>query len=432
MSRKAPRPAFGDLLFLSGLIFYVLGGMMLTPFHGDEATTIYQSKDWYRITSLQTLPTVFYRDKIDDPRQSDEQEFRLQNGVISKYAIGLLESAIGQPIEAMNDPWFWGADWNDNLAHGHLPQPLILLTARFSSTLMLIVSVALVFKIGWLLRGRWAAYVAAFVYATLPSVLLNGRRAMFEGATLLAVALVIYAALILAQRLRKAPVNRPARRLWLGFVLFGLACGFGIAAKQSLLIIVAPAFLGLLIVQLTINWRSVRPWLYLGLAGLSMLALFLALNPAWWTAPLKVPGVVLRIREGVLQNQVENYGGYQNTPDRFLALARFPLGSAQYFEDKQNWYAWIGDQIRNYENSHLAGIDWNGWPAYILGIIGLAALSYRRRTNEMLFIAISIFAALALLVATPLPWQRYYLLLAPSWAILLGIGVETVRQFIPI
>ena len=38
----------------------------------------------------------------------------MQNGVISKYAIGLMASVLGQPIDAMNDPWFWGADYNDN------------------------------------------------------------------------------------------------------------------------------------------------------------------------------------------------------------------------------------------------------------------------------------------------------------------------------
>ncbi|HVO71015.1 MAG TPA: phospholipid carrier-dependent glycosyltransferase, partial [Aggregatilineaceae bacterium] len=290
MNGKVSRLRFGDLLFLGGLICYILGGMMLAPFHGDEATIIYMSKDWYRVSSLQTLPTVFYRDKINDPRQSDEQEFRLQNGVVSKYAIGMIASLLGQPIDAMNDPWFWGADYSDNLAHGHLPHPVVLLAARFSSTMMLILSAALVFRIGWSLRGRWAAWTATFVYATLPSVLLNGRRGMFEGATLLGVALVIYAALVMAQRQNKYP----ARRLWLDWILFGLACGFGVAAKHSLLIIVVPAF----IVLLATNWRSMGHWLTLVVAGLVALALFLLLNPAWWTAPLKVPGVVARLRQG--------------------------------------------------------------------------------------------------------------------------------------
>src|SRR5215468_4131541 len=121
MRTHRTRLKFFDLLFLNALVLYVFAGMMLAPFHGDEATTIYQSKDWYRITSLRDLPTVFYRPQIDDPRQADEQGFRLENGVVSKYAIGLMSSLLGQPITAMNDPWFWGADYSDNLAHGHLP-----------------------------------------------------------------------------------------------------------------------------------------------------------------------------------------------------------------------------------------------------------------------------------------------------------------------
>ncbi|HLY26506.1 MAG TPA: glycosyltransferase family 39 protein [Aggregatilineales bacterium] len=420
MIGKASPARLRDLIFLNCLLFYVLSGMMLAPFHGDEATTIYQSKDWYRITNLATLSTVFYRPKIDDPRLSDEQEFRLQNGVISKYAIGLFASLLGQPIEAMNDPWFWGADYNDNLSHGHLPNGVVLLAARFSSTVMLMLSTALVFKIGWMLRGRWAAWTASFVYATLPSVLLNGRRAMFEGATLLGVALVIFAALVLAQLCRKYAADR----LWRNWILFGLACGFGIASKHTLLIIVAPAFLALLVT----NWRSVRHWLNLAIAALTALALFLLLNPAWWTAPLLVPGVVLHLREGVLQAQVAIYGGYQNTQDRLVALARYPLGSAQYFEDKQNWVAWIGDQISNYERSYLGGIDWNGWPVYLLSIVGTASLLQKRALKDIIFAFIAIFAILALLLATPLPWQRYYLPLAAFWAIIAGIGVDMIRR----
>ncbi|HVO41873.1 MAG TPA: hypothetical protein VMT34_04585, partial [Aggregatilineales bacterium] len=132
--------------------------------------------------------------------------------------------------------------------------------------------------------------------------------------------------------------------------------------------------------------------------------------------------------QGVLQAQVEIFGGYQNSQDRIAALARYPLGSAQYFEDKQNWYAWIGDQISRYENSHLGGIDWNIWPAYLLGIAGLIALFRRHTSKDILFAGISMFAALALLLATPLPWQRYYLLLAASWAVVLGIGADTLRR----
>src|SRR5260370_21896538 len=163
MLTTTSRATFADLFFLSVLVLYVFAGMMLAPFHGDEATTIYQSKDWYRITSLHDLPSLFYRPKIDDPRQSDEQEFRLQNGVISKYAIGLMSSVLGQPIDAMNDPWFWGADYNDNLAHGHLPKPVVLLAARVSSTALPALSVAFFFRLGWLLRGRSAAWIGALI-----------------------------------------------------------------------------------------------------------------------------------------------------------------------------------------------------------------------------------------------------------------------------
>ncbi len=35
-----------DCFFVGVLILYALAGMMLAPFHGDEATTMYVARDW--------------------------------------------------------------------------------------------------------------------------------------------------------------------------------------------------------------------------------------------------------------------------------------------------------------------------------------------------------------------------------------------------
>src|SRR5262249_13674943 len=270
----------------------------------------------------------------------------------------------------MNDPWFWGADYNDNRAHGHIPMPVVLLAARFSSTLMLALSVALVFRIGWLLRGRSAAWIGALMVTTLPAVLLNVRRAMFEGATLLVIALVIYLGLLVARRLHTI-IDR--RKWWRSWLALGLGCGFAIASKHSLLIVVVPV-LG----QLLILGRQMLGWAVRGvlMAGLVSVAVFLVLNPAWWSAPFTVPGEVLRLREGILKAQVDIFGGYQNVQDRVSALARYPLGTAQYYEDKQNWMAWIGDQVRAYEASGLNGFDWMrlGILVYLVAALGLVSL----------------------------------------------------------
>jgi 4-amino-4-deoxy-L-arabinose transferase-like glycosyltransferase len=284
-------------------------------------------------------------------------------------------------------------------------------------------SVALVFRIGWLLRGRSAAWIAALIYATLPAVLLNGRRAMFEGATLFAIALVIERGLVLTRHLQPSPNTRKAQ---VNYALLGLACGVGVATKHSLLIIVVPV-LGLLAL---LGW-SIRTLRGVVVAGIIALATFLVLNPAWWTAPLTVPREVLRLRQGVLQAQVDIFGGYTNTSDRVVALLRYPLGTAQYFEDKQNWNAWIGDQIAAYEASRLGGINWNalGLLAYAVITVGVVSLLLARQPMGLLFVGVLAFAVLSLFIATPLPWQRYYLLLAAPLAIAAGIGVDTLWEY---
>src|SRR5262249_4328703 len=154
-------------------------------------------------------------------------------------------------------------------------------------------------------------------YTTLPAVLLNGRRSMFEGATLLGISLVVCFGLLLARQLQTPSAGR---KWWPYWLMLGLDCGFAMASKHSLLIIVVPVLGLLLILGRSTPGRTLRGLL---IAIVVAVAVFLLLNPAWWSAPLTVPGELLRLRQGVLKAQVDIYGGYQNLPDRISALARY-------------------------------------------------------------------------------------------------------------
>ena len=76
-----------DLLFLLALAAYVVAGMPLVPFHGDEPTLIYMSHDYDYQFIQRDLSLVEYS---DPPISAQEQDLRLLNGTINKYLIGLV------------------------------------------------------------------------------------------------------------------------------------------------------------------------------------------------------------------------------------------------------------------------------------------------------------------------------------------------------
>jgi len=437
--RRTGLEKFIDVLYISILLWYALSGMMLAPFHGDEATIIYLSRDWFRITQDHDLSLILFRPTIDDPREHDMQEYRLQNGVISKYAIGMVASLVGLRFDNINDPWYWGANYKDNRALGHYPQPLMLLAARLSSTFMLMSSIAITFAIGKTLgkslqlshgNVRMLAYITAFVYTSLPTVLLNGRRAMFEGANLLAIAAVIWMGLLIARSIQQGQVS------WWRWLCLGLACGFGVASKHTVLLTIALVFASLVLLTL-VNAHRILNKVIAGLtiAAAISVVIFIALNPAWWSQPLQMPALVAQLRQNTLNAEVTYMGGYKSTADQLLAPIRFPFTEAQYFEGENSpWGRWIKTEINAYSRSGLAGIDWYslGFITYALlfaGIVALVLAVARRRYVGGLLLVVAGFTAIILLVVIPLPWQRYYLPLALPWSILIAVGESSIWSF---
>src|SRR5215475_9177078 len=86
MRHSSARWLFLDALFVSLLILYLLAGMTLAPFHGDESSTIYMSQDWYWLTH--DISQLFYRDPPLPGNGATNQQLRLINGPLSYYIVG--------------------------------------------------------------------------------------------------------------------------------------------------------------------------------------------------------------------------------------------------------------------------------------------------------------------------------------------------------
>lgn len=410
---------FLDALFVSVLLLYVLAGVTLAPYHGDESTIIHKGRDVFLLLEG-NFAAILYTPNPGDQRV--EQELRLVNGVISEYGIGIVAWLTGLTIKDIPDQWLWGADWNFNRDNGHMAGTQMLFVSRMSSALMTMLSVALVFVVAKLIGGRRSAYLATLIYTLMPAVLLDGRRAMFEGATLLAIGLVLLAGVILARR-----VEYSAAR-WQDWLLLGLVAGFGVASKHTLVVTILPVFAALVYFG---RHNLISNLGYLTGAGAIAIGTFLILNPAWWSAPLAIPPQVIQLRQEMATGQADFYGTYSNATDRLTAVVTQVMAPPQYYEDKRGWPEWIGGQIANYEVLGLQGVGWGTIPLVILLLVSIVAWAIPgvpRPTGIafILFACVFVFSLIVIYVLTNVPWQRYYLPLAALFAIFYGLSLDLV------
>jgi len=291
----------------------------------------------------------------------------------------------------------------------------VLFIGRWTSALALCLALALYFAAGRLLIGAPDAFVATLIIGLAPAVLLNGRRAMFEGLAFLGAALVWYAAARLV-----------ASKTRIGdWMLLGVACGLALAAKHTSLLLIASVFIALL-------WygraRLLHTLSRLALALTTMSALFLLLNPSWWSEPLRVPREVLRLRSQTLAVQNELLGRPLDWHERLEALIAFPFGAPQYFEDTRHaWREWLANSIQGYERG-LQGVTWYAAAPLVYAALLLGALRLRRKRAGALLGIVSLGISAALLLTNTLMWQRYYLPLTFPLAMLAALGLAAAVQ----
>ena len=417
MTRRFLRDAF----FLSVLAAYVVAGTALVPFHGDESTLVYMSRDY----GYQVLQGDWSRVRFDDAwAHPDEQLLRMINGSIAKYTFGFAWHLAGYSLAEVNKFWDWRRDWNWNVSSGRLPPPGMLLAARIASSLYLAASIVALFVLARHVGGRPVAYLSCLYYALNPAVLLNGRRAMMEGAFLLFGVLVVLAGI--------SYVRRPR---WSSAMVLGAVGGLALAAKHTNLFPMAAIFSACAVFPFFDRLRpmdAARAAGYLVGAVVAATAAFLALNPVWWGMnPVSLATAILRDRRNLLTSYATVYGGYPGWLDQFTGFFRQAfVVTPQYFEVSR-FGPWIADQIVAYDASPLSGVSLGGsllGGLIMLGLVGVGIITFLR-SKEIAFPvrylvgtwAVTIVLSTVLL--TPLEWQRYYLPIFPIVAICSALGL---------
>jgi 4-amino-4-deoxy-L-arabinose transferase-like glycosyltransferase len=437
-----------DVVWLAALSAYVVTGVSDIPFHGDESSLVFMSRDYATLVQQHDFSAVYYELSPSDPAA---QELRILNGTVGKMAMGLAWDLAGLSVDDLNGPWAWDVDYDVNAALGHIPGERLLRVARLSSALLTALGVIAAFGIARFATGsRIAAWIASLVLATDPAVLLNGRRAMMEGSLLGFGTLVVLVAVWLAREQARAAT--PAR-LWAGYAAFGVASGLAIASKHTAVIAVGALFVALLLeprLRATVETRperNARRW-RLALAGVLAWIVFLLLNPAWWSDISGMPDRVLHARNVLMDVQVKFYGGYGGAREHAAGFVKWTFfDGPQYYEDP-DWagYPAVMAQIAAYDGTWLAGRhSTRAWGVLLgagtmAGVIVCAVRVVRRRLDRgradqaaertpddraasaWVVLVWAGLTAGAILLTNPLDWQRYYLPVKPAVAVLTGIG----------
>jgi hypothetical protein len=416
---------FWQGIFIGLIILFLLAGVRSVPFHGDESTIISMSKDYFRLAHDGNFAGQALQLPPPNPDFAADQELRLLNGVTTKYFFGLQWSLAGGDEGQINRQWLWGADWAFNAANGHMPSAALLFISRWVNTLCLCLAVAFLFAAAKQIAGPWCGWGTILPFVAMPAVLLNGRRAVFEGAFILGTAMLVFATVLVVKHLRK---HKP---LGGSFAFLAGAMAFALASKHTSLIPIAAS---LAIIGLTglFSQHLLKTMLSLVCSGMVAIITVFALNPAYWPNPLAALGQTWRLRNDVLAGQTAYFGGFASPSERLLALFTAPFGAPQYYEDKDpRWADWLADSIAAYDPHNMMRFA----PLALLALAAIALLGlFRMRrwpASGMATMAMIAFWAFALLISNPLPWQRYYLLLNIGYALLIGIGVAAWRAKTP-
>ncbi|MGJ3237694.1 MAG: ArnT family glycosyltransferase [Anaerolineae bacterium] len=411
-----------DGLWCLCLLALSIAGISNVPLHGDESTQIYMGRDFYYHAQGVNEQIVFRDWETLSPEEATEQQLRLLNGTLPKYLFGAVAYASGYTFEQINQQWVWGAGWAWNHANGHVPADDLLWRTRLMSAVLLGVSAVGVFLLGRTIGGRGVAYHASAYYTLNPAVLLNGRRAMMEGAMLAFTVLAVLMAVIALRR-----------GAWRDYLLLGIVSGLAVASKHTAVVTIATLFvtgaIWIVYQRRAITQQITR----LIVAGVLSLLVFFGLNPAWWANPPGAVRTVLELRQDLLTGQVGFFGGYETLNDQVTGfLYQSFIVLPMYAEtDTDGFYSEQATRITRYDRSLVSGVSLGGSAigAGVLIALVMIGCVYVWRSSRFDSVSRWVLSAWLLamiiltLLLTPLEWQRYYLPIYPVIAIFGALGL---------
>lgn len=400
------------IVLITALVLVYTWTLMDIPFHPDEATHIYMSKDL----------SSYFQNPLDlawdgSLPLGNEERIRAIDAPLAKYFIGAVRGIFSVPV--LEADWDWSQSWEENNAAGALPSREQLLFARAALTAVLPIGLWFFYRALGQVLPTIGALVGTLLLGFHPLLLLHGRRAMSEALLVLGICFFLWAA------------TREKRNPW----LVGLTLGLTIGAKHSGLALLPAGVLAVVLIP-DLSQNLKRAAGNLVKFSLVLLITILLLNPFYWKRPLTGLQVGLQARFELAAEQQEDYlesgAGVLKTTLPGLILNIFYL-------DLQI------EEVGNYlDNTNEAKTDYLDNPLHTWGRdkissallftfslagIGLVARSYSKRSRqEKERILILALATLGMSIFTVLllPWQRYAMAVLPFAVYWIAAGMAPI------
>jgi 4-amino-4-deoxy-L-arabinose transferase-like glycosyltransferase len=422
----------GAVLYLG----WLLAGLRDVPFHPDETTWIYMSRDLDRLITRGPASLCWQPELAGNPLQTERE----RACPLPRFLIGAARRLDGQPAVASD--WNWIKSWDENSAQGALPTIDELITARIPQALLVFLSTLLMIRIGWRLGGWPGAVTAAVLFGLNSQMLLHGRHAMSEASLLFGMILVAAIAIEAAERQggkRKAFVVP----LWIGFAL-----AVALSAKLTGILMAPAALAGVYPFHEKAPLRSILlRWAgRIVVLGCAFALVFLLLNPYYWCHPVDAAAAVASSRNQVISEQIRALqfaepGLILNSPGRrVLAVFYESFLAPLSFWDVPNYAAFTAGAERAYLANPLQTLTTGGvlsalWCVLSLAglVVGLARSLRPGRDGKLVILWFWTLSVLGgILWEVPFMWQRYYLPLVPilvAWAVLAVSAISaTIRS----
>lgn len=409
------------IVFFMYVVFF-FATLQSVPFHPDEATQIYMSRD---VNLLLSNPSsLIYH---QDTNLSPEQRYRLIDSPLTRTIIGFSRNIFH--LKPLSADWNWSLTWKENQINGALPSKPLLLLARISLGVFVPIGLIFFFLILKKLIPWQLSLLVALFLGMNASFLVHTRRSMAEGISFALYFLILYLCIQFPQKI----------------ILLGLAVGFGLLTKQTILpVVFIPVifwFIDLLRKKGFVSFiKSIS--VYLGL----ILLIYYLFNPIIWEDPIHITALQVQTRLAFSQSQAVEYSMLSSplAVNSFLTriipwLANTFFAPPAYF-DVGNYKIDLLPEIASYQSNFLNTFI-SGWLAggillflSLLGFIGITRkigkLLQKQNHYFLIIMVLSLTQTAFVLFFFPITFQRYYLLnlsLAVIWA---SIGLHIIWQII--